>query len=215
VAFGISWDSEARAKLGYSYELACRKIPGVYSTSTDKIIAPEKVIMPLFCAWMRAGASLENAHTSYLGSHLGSRSNQNLKESLPVIYPELFPAPGRTAAMPDPVFDKWLAKMTAAQGSQDRLDKSSYLGGWVDNKDHGLDINSMNVHAVHMILAMPPDAMGESLTKAMDDIAITAGSVVKEQNAARGCTATATGCCGVQEVSLRGTMGVTMGTSIV
>jgi len=191
---------------GYTYALKCRSIPQVYDKATGKINKPELVIMPLFCAWMRAGASLENAHTGYLSTD--SRSNMNLKESLPVIYPELFPAP---PSAPDPVFDKWVAKMTAAN----KQDTSNYLGGWVSDDNHGLDINSMNVHALHMILAMPADAMGASLAAAMDDIEAAAGSLVSAQNAAQGCTATATGCCGVQEVSLTGTWGITTGTSIV
>lgn len=196
---------------GYTYALKCRSIPQVYDKTTHKIKTESAhlVIMPLFCAWMRAGASLANAHTGYVATD--SRSNMNLKESLPVIYPELFPAAGKTAATPDLEFEKWLAKMTAANAK----DTSNYLGGWVSDTDHGLDINSMNVHALHMILAMPADAMLENLAAAMDDIEATAGAVVSAQNAAKGCTATKKGCCGIQEVSLTGTWGITVGESIV
>ena len=102
------------------------------------------------------------------------------KQSLPVIYPELFPAAGKTAKTPDPDFEKWLAKMTAANAK----DTPNYLGGWVNGTDHGLDINSMSVHALHMILAMPANTMLENLAAAMDDIEATAGNVVSAQNAA-------------------------------
>lgn len=196
---------------GYTYALKCRSIPQVYDKATGKIksTSAHLVIMPLFCAWMRAGASLADAHTGWLGTD--SRSNMNLKESLLVIYPELFPAAGTSEKSPDVEFEKWLAKMTAANAK----DTSNYLGGWVSSTDHGIDINSMNVHALHMILSMPADAMLDQLSAAMDDIEATAGNVVSAQNAAKGCLATKKGCCGVQEVSLTGTWGVTVGQSIV
>jgi len=181
--------------------LNCRDIEGVYDHKTHKIANPLLAINPMFCAWMSMGASLPEPSTGWVFSD--GKSYQNLKLSLPAVYPELFPPAGVTA---DTAFETWIAML----GKAPVTDTSNYLGGWTSDAVHGKDINEFEVHGVHVMLSLPPDEIGSSMSQAVDDIAAAAGEVASSAHPATGCEATAAECCGIQEVTLTGTWGLTV-----
>lgn len=199
----------------YKYRIDCRDIPGAYDRTTNKVKDPTKAIMPLMCAWMKYGGSLEVPSTGWVFND--GKGNMNLKNSLIHLYKELFPVPSGNAN--DPNFESWILRLRTGNDPDMQVavaERSSFLGGWTDDTTHGININAFNCHAVHAILALPADEVMNSLTAMMDDLADAGKEFENGVMASKGCRGEpATDCCGLQKVSLSGTFGVTVGDSSV
>jgi hypothetical protein len=198
----------------YKHRMKCRNIPDAYDPTTKKIKDPLKAIMPLICAWMKYGGSLDVPKTGYIFTD--GKDNENLKRGLIFMYKELFPTPDKAA---DPAFEKWIARLQTGKdpdmlmnGAQ-LQNRSSFLGGWDSDTEHGININSFNCHAVHTILSLPPKEVMGSLQAMMDDLTDAGNEFEQNKMAQKGCTPTEDGCCGLQKISLTGTIGVTVGDS--
>lgn len=200
----------------FKHRMKCRNIKDVYDPTTKKIKDPLKAIMPLICAWMKYGGSLAKPKTGWFSTD--GKDNENLKNGLIFMYKELFPIPATTV---DPAFEKWIARLQTGK-DPDMLkngvpvplkERSSFLGGWDSDTEYGININTFNCHAVHTILSLPPAEVMGSLDAMMDDLTDAGNEFKENKMAQKGCTPTKDGCCGLQKVSLTGTIGVTVGDS--